>query len=861
MNSLADSALLARAGPAGLGLAIDKRFQFPPHLQLINTEIMEAVARGKDRRRAIEAGEDIEDKPEILLIEAPPRHGKSTIVSEHTPPWYLGMFPDDRVILTTYEADFASTWGRKARDTLHEFGEQLYGIRVAEGSHSVKRWDLEGRKGGMVTAGVGGPITGKGANCVPAGTMVRTEVGDVPIERLCQSKHRPKVATYLEDGSTQFRRIEATRTVRSDEFVDVQTTGGHRLSCTPEHRVFVHGRGYVEAKDLRRGDRLVCLEEPIKQDVPWLRQGETGTGPTLPGLLEPEALVHDHPGVLMVSGASGEEGLRGAEGVEERAGGCVLLEGMQPSTSRDQEPAPLPDVRGADPKEVAGLLLAGVPAGREAEAHQDVRPLPRGLHPGQQRNPVLLTGLCEQGTLATDARQREPALQGRDQLRQVVSGDAPADSGARPVRLRGLRTARRADRGHTLGLGQTPASQRPDRSSHRPRSDEQRAGESGHALPRLPHDSPQVEHHTVSSVRRRRMRGERVYDLQVEGESNFFADGVLVHNCLIVDDPIKNAEEAMSELKRKKQWDWWLTTARTRLEPGGVVIVLMTRWHEDDLGGQLLRAAEDGGDPVREIRLPSLALAKDPLGREEGEALWPERYTRGYLENTRNVLGAYWFSAMYQGSPTPDEGGVFSRQYFRYFEIKGGQVILDTLNGKVEYPASSCQKVSYVDLAASEKSTGDYTVLTEVWVTPKQDMLVMNVTRDRIPGPDQPQFFEDHFVGRLKVESIGYQSTMVKALLRKGLPVEPVYPDKDKVTRASAAGALYRGGKVFHRRGAEYLAEFEAELLAFPAAEHDDQVDTIAYAAKDLPTIDTQRPRKQTKKGRTLTGGLASRDL
>lgn len=495
MNSLADSALLARAGPAGLGLAIDKRFRFPPHLQLINTEIMEAIARGKDRRRAIEAGEDIEDKPEILLIEAPPRHGKSTIVSEHTPPWYLGMFPDDRVILTTYEADFASTWGRKARDTLQEFGEQLYGVRVAEGSHSVKRWDLESRKGGMVTAGVGGPITGKGANL------------------------------------------------------------------------------------------------------------------------------------------------------------------------------------------------------------------------------------------------------------------------------------------------------------------------------------------------------------------------------LLIDDPIKNAEEAMSEVVRKKQRDWWLTTARTRLEPGGVVIVLMTRWHEDDLGGQLLRAAEDGGDPVREIRLPSLAIAKDPLGREEGEALWPERYTRRYLENTRNVLGAYWFSAMYQGSPTPDEGGVFSRQYFRYFDLKGGQVVLDTLNGKVEYPASSCQKISYVDLAASEKSTGDYTVLTEVWVTPKQDMLVMNVTRDRIPGPDQPQFFEDHYVGRLKVESIGYQSSMIKQLLRKGLPVEPVYPDKDKVTRASAAGALYRGGKIFHRRGAEYLAEFEAELLAFPAGEHDDQVDTIAYAAKDLPTIDTQPARKSSTKGKTLTGGLTSREL
>lgn len=495
MSSLEDSALLAKAGPGGLALAIDKTFKFPPHLQLINTEIVEAIARGKMRRKRIEAGEVFDDKPEILLIEAPPRHGKSEIVSKHTAPWYLGMFPDDRVILTTYEADFASTWGRQARDILHEHGRDLFGVQVAEGSSAVKRWDLEGRKGGMVTAGVGGPITGKGAHL------------------------------------------------------------------------------------------------------------------------------------------------------------------------------------------------------------------------------------------------------------------------------------------------------------------------------------------------------------------------------MIIDDPIKNAEEAMSEVNREKQKDWWLTTARTRLEPGAVVIVLMTRWHEDDLGGQMLRLSEDGGDPVREIRLPALAMADDPLGRELGEPLWPERYTKSYLENSRTTMGAYWFSAMFQGSPTPDEGGIFNREYFRYFEVTAGQVILDTATGKREYPAVDCQKVSYVDLAASEKSTGDYTVLTEAWVTPDKDLLIMNVTRDRIPGPDQPQFFEDHYVGRLKVESIGYQSTMVKALLRKGLPVEPVYPDKDKVTRASAAGALYRGGKIYHRRGAEWLTELELEMLAFPAGEHDDQVDTIAYAAKDLPSINTKPPRKQTSRGKTVTGGLINKPL
>lgn len=483
---MSEPELLAQAGPAGTALATDQRFELPPHVALINREIVEAIARAQERRL---------DRPEILLVEVPPRHGKSSLISENTPAWFLGTFPDLRVILASYEADFAGSWGRKARDLLEEFGIELFGVEVAGGSAARSRWDLAHRKGGMVTAGVGGAITGRGAHL------------------------------------------------------------------------------------------------------------------------------------------------------------------------------------------------------------------------------------------------------------------------------------------------------------------------------------------------------------------------------LIIDDPLKNAEQAMSDVVREKQWQWWLSTARTRLEPGSVVVVLMTRWHADDLGGRMLKASEAGGDPVREIRLPALAGPDDPLGREEGEALWPSRYGREWLEATRDALGAYWFAALYQGTPVPDEGGVFSRKYFRYFELDGEQVVLRLPGGDTQtWAISECRKLSYVDLAASEKQTADYTALTEVWVTPERQMLIRNVHRDRIPGPDQPDFFRAHHVGVVKAESIGYQSTLIQQLQRAGVPVEPVYPDKDKVTRASAAGALYRAGQVYHLAGAEWLGDFELELLAFPAGEHDDQVDTVAYAARDLPNLDTSA-RTQRSKGQTVTGGLLTREL
>ncbi|MGH2963951.1 MAG: phage terminase large subunit, partial [Solirubrobacterales bacterium] len=121
--------------------------------------------------------------------------------------------------------------------------------------------------------------------------------------------------------------------------------------------------------------------------------------------------------------------------------------------------------------------------------------------------------------------------------------------------------------------------------------------------------------------------------------------------------------------------------------------------------------------------------------------------------------------------------------------------------------------------------------------------------------------FKQHHTGcPVKVEAIGYQSGMVQTMSREGFPVESVYPDADKIGRAGVAGVLYRGGKVYHLAGAPWQHDFEAELLAFPAGEHDDQVDTIAYAAKALPSIDVGGYR-QKRKGKTITGGLMNKQF
>jgi len=99
------------------------------------------------------------------MVMMPPRHGKSELVSKWFPAWYLGLFPDNRIILSSYEAQFAASWGRRARDILEEYGQSRFGISIRQDSHAADWWEIEDHEGGMFTAGVGGPLSGKGAEC------------------------------------------------------------------------------------------------------------------------------------------------------------------------------------------------------------------------------------------------------------------------------------------------------------------------------------------------------------------------------------------------------------------------------------------------------------------------------------------------------------------------------------------------------------------------------------------------------------------------------------------------------------------------------------------------------------------------
>lgn len=352
---------------------------------------------------------------------------------------------------------------------------------------------------------------------------------------------------------------------------------------------------------------------------------------------------------------------------------------------------------------------------------------------------------------------------------------------------------------------------------------------------------------------------------------------------LIIDDPVKNAEDAASQNQQEKQFEWWKSTARTRLQAGGGVILVMTRWHESDLAGRLIKDGVDGeGDKWEVLNLPAFAEEGDLLNRPEGEVLWPEMFDAEWMEQTRRALGTYWFTALYQQRPSPAEGMMFKRSNFRYYERTsalnehGDPIVKIHRDAGTEiFDPAYGTKFSTMDVAASSNQDADYTVVSTWLVTPQKDLLLWDRERVQFEGPDLAplvrRVYASQRPGFIGIERLGHGLNIIQELIRDGLPIIRLEPDKDKVARALPAMARYEEHRIFHPMNTPWVtAEWEPELLSFPNGANDDQVDTLAYAALRLPSINHQSrfrystdqrvrdaaPVRARGRGGQMTGGM-----
>lgn len=310
-------------------------------------------------------------------------------------------------------------------------------------------------------------------------------------------------------------------------------------------------------------------------------------------------------------------------------------------------------------------------------------------------------------------------------------------------------------------------------------------------------------------------------------------------DCVIIDDPIRGHEEANSETYRERVWDWYLSDLYTRLEPNASMILILTRWHEDDLAGRIL--ASDDAANWTVIKLPAIAEVDDPLGRDVGEALCPARFDRAALDQIHSVQGSYPFSALYQQAPQPGEGGRFKRTWFRYFTEDAEFYTLDRGDlGTDKFSKEQCWRFMTLDPAATEKAQSDWFVCSTWAVTPKRDLLLLHVLRERADttkheGILMPliQRYKPSLIG---VEKVTFGLNIIQRMRALGQPVISLKADNDKVSRSLPICARYEAGLVFHPTTALWIEGCEDELLHFPTGKYDDFVDTASYAGVVLLT-------------------------
>lgn len=283
------------------------------------------------------------------------------------------------------------------------------------------------------------------------------------------------------------------------------------------------------------------------------------------------------------------------------------------------------------------------------------------------------------------------------------------------------------------------------------------------------------------------------------------------YDVAIVDDPVKDAAEASSALIREKIWEWYRTVFRTRAAPGAAIVVVMTRWHCDDLVGRLLRLAESDpqADQWEVLHLPAIS---------DGQALWPERYPIDVLEGIRTTIGSQAFAALYQGLPEIEGGNIVRREWWKYYR---------------ELPKHS-RIIHSWDTAFKGGQSDDWSVCT-VWAEAEAGYYLVDLWRGRVEFPELKRQAvalndRDHPTAILVEDAASGQSLIQE--LRRGtrLPVLPVRPDRDKISRMTAVTPLIEAGRVLLPERAPWLADYLGELSAFPNGEHDDQADSTSQA-------------------------------
>lgn len=783
--------------------------------------------------RAVEAGES----PRLLLL-LPPRSGKSELGSRNFPPWVLGQHPDWEIIAASHTQSLTLSFSRYVRDLVRDPAyKAIYPDLVLDpASQSIENWNtLQG--GGYMAAGVGTGISGRG--CFSRNTLLRSHTRSdiLPISNI-----RVGEMVYGYDHRTghvkevEVLAVSLTRTRRQLYAVeDIVCTDDHYFH-TPVERSYTTARALDTDMSLLRRTEVqgvenvpcVLLPEPAdalnRQDLPamWGQEGRSRIRVQKLPHGASTARPYSDPDLHALREEVRAEDLGAREGDQEIRRTChLLLNGVLPSAPQavNEGEGSVRGVRGTTQKVGSKEVLL----------------------------PYVLSG-HEEGS--GDRDDLQPGLFDPEEALDHTEGPC-------------LRDVRAED----LQGGS---------ASHRPRRGAQQSLELGAVVLSV----SQVVSHTRGVCAGdleafvQDEDGELVVDIQTE-TSNFFVGvaDLLVHNChiLVVDDVVKDAEAADSVTIRENTWEWYISTAYTRLAPGGGVLGILTHWHEDDWAGRIQEVMKSGDGDVFEIVkypainddgdeyiLPDNTIKQFPpesdpppegsrLTRLRGTAIHPARYTTAMMLKIKNNLLAsglkrVW-NALYQQNPVPDDGVFFTKEMLRWFT----------------HPPRREDMFVYQawDFAITEKTDSDWTVCATIGQDEQDNLYLLHILRFRSgDGNAIVDDIIDQFE-LFKPDLLGFEDGQIwKSLasqFKKRCDERGAYPNfellqplTDKKVRAGPLKGRMQIGKFFVRQHQPWTEPFRQELMKFPSGKWDDQTDATSWCVR--LTLTKAAPKKKVPK-------------
>ncbi len=315
----------------------------------------------------------------------------------------------------------------------------------------------------------------------------------------------------------------------------------------------------------------------------------------------------------------------------------------------------------------------------------------------------------------------------------------------------------------------------------------------------------------------------------------------------IIDDPVKGRAEADSQTIRDRIWDWYLADFWPCLKPTARIVLIMTRWHEDDLAGRLLAEQEAGtGEPWEVLSLSAEAKVGDALGRAPGEPLWPEWFTPPQIAYAKTNMRNW--SAMWQQEPTPESGDYFKNEWIRWYDTAP--------------PRSHLEVYGASDYAVTADG-GDYTVHGIFGVDPSDDIYVLDLWRDQASSDVWVESALD-LMERWRPlmwaeENAQIEKSVGPFLTKRQIERRLLFCYRkqfssatNKATKAQSIRGRMAMGKVHFPRRAPWATDLLSELLRFPAGKNDDQVDVLSLVGRMLDELITGEVPKSAEPFRGL---------